>query len=107
MRGVWTWFFQRVTGVILVAGLIIHFMVMHYSGPEQITYQYVMARFSNPLWKVFDVAFLVAVIYHGFSGLWGVAVEYAGSARLLKALQLLILLSSAALFATGIYILTA
>ncbi len=107
MKGVWGWLFQRVTGVILVAGLLIHFIVMHYSGPEQITYQYVMERFSNPLWKLFDLAFLISVVYHGFNGLRGIVLEYVSSAKLLKALQIALLAFAFLLTATGVYILTA
>lgn len=107
MRGAWTWFLHRVTGVLLVAGLLAHFLIMHYSGPEQITYAYVMQRFSNPLWKLFDIAFLLSVIYHGFYGIRGIALEYISAPKLLRAAKALILAYALLLVATGIYILTA
>ncbi len=107
MKGFWSWFIQRVTGVLLVAGLLVHFIIMHYSGPEQITYAYVMARFSNPFWKLFDLLFLLSVIYHGFNGVWGIVLEYVSSAQLRKVLQVCLLTAASLLTATGIYILTA
>ncbi len=106
MKGLWGWLFQRVTGVLLVAGLLVHFIIMHYSGPEQITYAFVMARFSNPLWKLFDLAFLLSVIYHGFNGVWGIVLEYISSESLRKACQVGLLTAASVLAAAGIYILT-
>ena len=93
--------------MLLVAGLLIHFIIMHFSGPGQITYAFVSERLNSPFWRTFDLLFLLSVIYHGFNGLWGIALEYAGSAKLLKALQALILASAFGLAGVGIYILTA
>ncbi|MEW5745100.1 MAG: succinate dehydrogenase, hydrophobic membrane anchor protein [Nitrospirota bacterium] len=100
------WLLQRVTGVLLVAGLAVHFFVMHYSGAGQIGYEAVVQRLSNPCWKAFDMLFLVAAVYHGFNGLWGMAIEYVRSAGLLKLLQVALLVTSTLLIAAGIYILT-
>lgn len=104
MKGTAGWLFQRLSGVILIAGLLLHFSVMHFSGQEQITYAFVIKRISTPSWKAFDLLFLVIILYHGFNGLWGIAAEYAGSARLLKLFQGLILISVCLLLITGIYI---
>ncbi len=105
MIGVITWLLQRVSGVILVAGLLIHFYLMHFSGPEQLTYASVTNRLSNPFWIAFNVIFLLSAIYHGFNGLWGIALEYVSSLRLLRFFQTFILIAASALSATGIYIL--
>jgi len=106
VKGVLGWLFQRVTGALLVAGLLIHFMIMHFSGPEQISHAAVLRRLSNPYWKVFDAAFLLSVIYHGFNGLWGLAHEYVHSAMLLRTVQASLLTSALLLMAVGIVILT-
>ncbi len=78
---------------------------MHYSGSEQITHEFVLKRLSNPYWQAFNLIFLASVIWHGLSGMWGIAVEYAGSkAVLLKFFQAIILLSGSFLTVTGVYI---
>lgn len=105
MKGVRGWLFQRVTGVMLLAGLIVHFYIMHFSGPEQIRHESLIQRLSNPYWIGFDFAFLVSAIYHGFNGLWGMVVEYVSSAKLQKGFQIVLLINASLLIAIGIYIL--
>ncbi len=100
------WLFQRFTGVILIAGLILHFSVMHFSGEGQINYEIVVRRLSSLWWKGFDLIFLLAIVSHGFNGLWGIALEYAGSDRKLKFFEAVIILSIISLLATGVYIIT-
>ena len=106
MKGAIGWLFQRLTGLVLIAGLLLHFSVMHFSGQQQVTYEVVLRRISNPLWKAFDLFFLAVILSHGFNGLWGIAREYISSARVLKFFQGLIVVSVVALLITGIYIIT-
>ncbi|MBZ0155925.1 MAG: succinate dehydrogenase, hydrophobic membrane anchor protein [Alphaproteobacteria bacterium] len=106
MKGVVGWLLQRVTGVLLVAGLAVHFLVMHFSGPEKITHAVVLERISTPWWKTFDVVFLTSVIYHGFYGMWGLAEEYIRPEGLRRAAKAALLLMAAVLYAVGIYIVT-
>lgn len=113
--GAFGWFFQRISGVLLLATLIGHFWVQHFptkniSSPEEyraireayaekypeykkavldghitdpkrnehiITYEKVTARLSNPLWKVFDLLFLVFGLYHGTNGMLNIIDDYA------------------------------
>jgi len=92
--------------VLLIAGLALHFWMMHLSGPKEITHEFVVRRLSNPWWIAFNLAFLVAILYHGFNGLWGLALEYVGSVRLQRVCLWLIIVTASFLMATGIYILT-
>ncbi|MDX2129621.1 MAG: succinate dehydrogenase, hydrophobic membrane anchor protein [Chloroherpetonaceae bacterium] len=41
-----------------------------------ITYEKVTSRLSNPLWKIFDLLFLVFGLYHGFNGLLNIIDDY-------------------------------
>jgi succinate dehydrogenase membrane anchor subunit len=104
VKGVAGWLFQRVTGGLLIAGLILHFAIMHFSGTQEITYAFVMKRLSSPWWKTFDMAFLLTAIFHGFNGFRGLAIEYVSSERLLRLSQAVILLLAAGLAFGGIYI---
>ncbi len=106
MKGVMWWLFQRVTGVVLIACLAIHFGVMHFSGGQQISHEFVFRRISSPYWKAFDLVFLTSVIFHGFNGLWGLALEYVGSPIWLKFSKGVILTSASVLVLTGVYIVT-
>jgi succinate dehydrogenase / fumarate reductase membrane anchor subunit len=106
VKGVAGWLFQRITGLLLIAGLILHFTIMHFSGSQEITYAFVVKRLSNPWWKTFDIAFLLTAIFHGFNGFRGLAIEYIGSDRLLELTQAVILLFAAGLAIAGIYIIS-
>jgi succinate dehydrogenase / fumarate reductase membrane anchor subunit len=101
------WLFQRLTGLVLFVGLFVHFLVMHYTGGEQIDYQTVMARLNNPLWVAFDLIFLLSVLYHGFNGLWGIVTEYTSDGMLRRFLHAVIVLAVIGLTVTGVTIITA
>lgn len=106
MNGVLGWLFQRISGMVLFAGLVIHLYTMHYIGHEQVKHELVIKRLSDPYWVAFNFIFLISVIYHGFNGIWGIALEYISSKGLLKVSQSLILAMASLLLATGIYILS-
>ncbi len=46
-------------------------------GEHIITYEKVTKRLSNPLWKVFDMLFLIFGLYHGFNGMLNIIDDYA------------------------------
>lgn len=68
--GAFNWFFQRITGAVLLITLLVHFWVLHFapSADSEITFQTVMARLNHPLWRTFDLLFLVFGLYHGMNG---------------------------------------
>lgn len=77
--GHWLWFLQRLTGILLVLTLVLHFAVEHfmtYDVGDAYTYSRVIARLTNPWFKVLDMSFLVFAIFHGFHGLWMVGRDY-------------------------------
>jgi succinate dehydrogenase / fumarate reductase membrane anchor subunit len=104
--GTAVWLFQRITGVVLFAGLLVHFYMMHFVGPENLSYDAVAARLDTSGWIMFNVLFLVSALYHGFSGLWGMALEYVRSEMLLKASKALLLLAAFGLCGVGVYVLS-
>lgn len=74
--GILDWFLQRWTGVLLIFMLIIHFVIMHFGGHDYVTYDTVIERLSNPVWKLFDLAFLYLATYHGIKGGLAVIADY-------------------------------
>ena len=80
--GHWLWFLQRLTGILLLVTLVIHFVVMHFAAydvGDAYTYERVLARLSNPWYKLLDMSFLTLAIFHGFHGLWMVGRDYLHS----------------------------
>jgi succinate dehydrogenase / fumarate reductase membrane anchor subunit len=99
------WVFQRITGAVLLAGLIIHFYTMHYSGSGQISHEAVMSRISNPYWKAFNILFLLSAVYHGFNGLLGMVLDYVHSRRNQIACEAVLIVTAMALVSAGVFIL--
>ncbi len=89
------WFFLRITGVILLAGLSLHFYTMHYNGPAQ----------TGPNWKTFNFIFLLSAIYHCFNGLFGIMLEYVHAKKLQKICEGGLIITALALVGSGVYML--
>jgi succinate dehydrogenase / fumarate reductase membrane anchor subunit len=70
------WLFQRISGLSLVLLLLLHFIILHFTGGGEITYARVSARLNDPLWKVFDLTFLFFALSHGLYGLWIITGDY-------------------------------
>ncbi|WP_028841935.1 succinate dehydrogenase, hydrophobic membrane anchor protein [Thermodesulfovibrio yellowstonii] len=86
----WSWLLHRITGVILVVGLLYHFILMHFMGHDNYSYEAVMQRLSEPSWKIFNIVFLFSALYHGFYGLNGVVTEYVRNNSLKRILKFMV-----------------
>jgi len=106
LRETLLWLIHRLTGIALLGGLVIHFFVMHYSGPEQISHAAVIARLANPWWKSFDVLLLFSAVYHGYNGLWGIVSEYIHPGKYLFAARSCIVVLALMLAISGLVIIT-
>ncbi len=73
-----SWLLQRVSGVALLILLLGHFFIEHFAGIT-IDYQHVAARLANPLWKAFDLTFVVFALYHGINGIFMNIEDYLHS----------------------------
>jgi succinate dehydrogenase / fumarate reductase membrane anchor subunit len=74
--GAFPWFFQRITGIILFFMLLLHFILMHFSGTGEITFAWVAERLRDPFWKIFDLSFLALGTYHAINGLFILLYDY-------------------------------
>ena len=64
------WYFLRVSGVILVFFALGHLFITHYVNvPSDTTFDFVSARWANPLWRTFDLVLLFSALWHGLVGL--------------------------------------
>ena len=72
-----SWYFFRVSGVLLIFLVIIHLIIMHVTTDvSQTTYSFVTGRYSNPLWRLYDWLLLTLSLLHGMNGLRIVIDDY-------------------------------
>jgi len=73
-----SWFFMRISGVILLFLVLIHLFVMHImgSGVERVDFAFVSARWDNVGWKTFDWLMLFLALLHGANGLRIIIDDY-------------------------------
>ena len=63
------WYFFRVTGVLLIGLVFGHLLITHYlHAPSETDFDFVAARYANPLWRTFDWALLLTALWHGLLG---------------------------------------
>jgi succinate dehydrogenase / fumarate reductase membrane anchor subunit len=78
----WSWFFMRISGLILVFLALIHFTIMHITNDVTHTDAvFVAHRWANPLWRVYDWALLALGLMHGVNGLRMVTDDYVRAPR--------------------------
>ncbi|MSP13748.1 MAG: succinate dehydrogenase, hydrophobic membrane anchor protein [Chloroflexi bacterium] len=72
-----SWFFMRLSGVILMFIVLFHLFYMHFViGVDKINYALVVQRWENPLWRVFDLFLLFFALTHGLNGARYVIDDY-------------------------------
>ena len=75
---VWSWFFMRISGVVLLFLVLIHVFIMHVvdAGVERVNFAFVSERWDNVGWKTFDWVMLFLGLLHGANGLRVVIEDY-------------------------------
>jgi succinate dehydrogenase hydrophobic membrane anchor protein len=81
-RGMWSWFLQRLTGILLVTAMAVHFIVTHFQSHTAITFEQVTSRLQTTTWQLFDISLLALVLYHGINGLWAIVLDFMPSATI-------------------------
>ncbi len=76
--GAFGWFYQRLSGLVLLILLLIHWGMMHNTpqAADGIQYIDVATRLASPFWKTFDLLFLILGIFHGMNGLLMIVRDY-------------------------------
>ena len=73
----WSWFFMRVTGLILLFLALAHFAITHIiNDVVETDAEFVANRWDNPFWQVFDWLLLVLALLHGANGARWVVEDY-------------------------------
>ncbi len=104
----WSWFFMRLSGLALVFLALLHFAITHILNDVVDTdYDFVARRWDNPLWRLFDWSLLALALLHGLNGMRWITEDYLRRPRTRAAVQALLYVLSAALFAWGTFTIVA
>lgn len=104
----WSWFFMRVSGVVMLFLVLFHLLWMHlYIGLENINFDTIADRWTGPLgpfWRVYDLALLAFAFTHGMNGVRWVVEDYIHSRGWRLAVNSLLAVLFVVVFLSGAYI---
>ena len=76
----YAWLFMRVSGIVLIIMVLIHFAIMHViTDIHDINFAFVAKRFATPFWISYDLAMLILALFHGLNGLRTIIDDYVSS----------------------------
>jgi succinate dehydrogenase / fumarate reductase membrane anchor subunit len=65
----WSWFFMRISGLALIFLALYHLIWWNLIvGVEHLDSEVVIQRWTNPFWRLFNVALVTFAILHGLNG---------------------------------------
>lgn len=104
MNGAIMWVFQRVSAILLLLVLIVHFWILHYKDPGIIVYYGNVAfRLKTALFLSVDSILLAAGLFHGMNGLNNILLDYGVRPSLRTAAAVILTAAGLGLFVLGIY----
>lgn len=78
----YSWYFFRVSGVLLLFFALGHLAIMHLiNNVDVVNYNFVADRWANPLWRTFDMILLVLSLLHGANGARVLIYDYIYSKK--------------------------
>lgn len=79
----WTWWFMRVSGLILVFLVLGHFAIVHLidTGVDRVNFAFVSGRWSSPFWQTYDGMLLTLGLMHGANGMRVIIEDYVRPQR--------------------------
>jgi succinate dehydrogenase / fumarate reductase membrane anchor subunit len=100
----WSWFFMRVSGLVLLFLALLHFSITHILNDVADTdARFVAQRWDNPMWRVFDWALLALALAHGLNGLRWIIDDYVRVPAKRAAVKAVLYTVTGALFAYGTF----
>ncbi|MEO6121861.1 MAG: succinate dehydrogenase [Acidimicrobiales bacterium] len=98
----WSWFFMRVSGLVLLFLALLHFSITHLlTDVTETDARFVARRWDNPMWRLFDWALLALALLHGLNGLRWIIGDYVHSPRARLVTKAALYSLSGALFGLG------
>ena len=104
----WSWFFMRVSGLILVFLALSHFAITHIvNDVTETKADFVAQRWDNPLWRTFDWVLLALALVHGLNGVRWSIDDYIRSRPKRAAVKAVLYTVSGVLFTYGTFTIVA
>jgi len=98
----WSWYFMRISGLVLIFLALTHFAITHIVHDVVRTdADFVGARWDNPLWRLFDWSLLALALVHGVNGVRWSIDDYVRRPGRRAALKALLYTVTGGLFAYG------
>jgi succinate dehydrogenase membrane anchor subunit len=98
----WSWFFMRVSGLVLLFLALIHFAITHITNDVATTnYRFVAERWHNFGWRIFDWSLLALALAHGLNGLRLIIDDYVRRPVRRAAVKSVLYTGTLVLFAYG------
>lgn len=73
----YSWYFFRVSGVLLIFLVLGHLLIMHIiNNVDVVNYRFVADRWANPFWRSYDWFVLLLAVLHGSNGVRIVIDDY-------------------------------
>ena len=66
--GAGNWLFQRISGILILVILFIHLGAVHFG--------FNIVDLGTPAWKVFQLLFVILLLYHILNGFWILIEDY-------------------------------
>lgn len=74
------WLFMRVSGLALIFLVLGHVAIMHvFNNVDDLSYEFVVARWGTPFWRVYDWLLLSLALIHGLNGVRVLIDDYVHS----------------------------
>ena len=100
----WSWFFMRISGLVLVFLALTHFALTHIvNDVVETDAAFVAERWDNPLWRLFDWTLLALALLHGLNGLRWCIDDYVTGAGVRAWVKAAVYTLSGVLFAYGTF----
>lgn len=97
------WIFMRISGVLLLFLALGHLIVMHIvNAAKSPDSSFVIARWTNPFWRLYDGLLLLLGLWHGTAGLITVTADHISRPKWRRACQWGIFFMAVSLFALGV-----
>jgi succinate dehydrogenase / fumarate reductase membrane anchor subunit len=98
----WSWYFMRISGLVLIFLALLHFSITHILYDVVDTNAaFVAARWDNPLWRIYDWSLLALGLLHGLNGLRWIIDDYVRSSAKRAVVKAVIYGATGLLFAYG------
>ncbi len=104
----YSWYFFRLSGLLLIFLALGHFALMHvFHSILEVNYTFAARRWAAPAWRIYDWLLLVLALLHGFNGLRVMVDEYVRPARVRRAAQVVVWTVAAGFLVLGTYVVVA